>query len=114
MQQFPRFGTRPLPSHVPVNPTTRFHRRPSASQGSFRNTGPGERALVWRFHCRVKVCSLQAEICPNVAAVFALVSLIFAAFAAAFAWSGVKVALDGQAVAAVIAISVGVFVFYGS
>jgi len=49
-----------------------------------------------------------------VAAVFALVSLIFAAFAAAFAWSGVKVALDGQAVAAVIAISVGVFVFYGS
>jgi amino acid permease len=49
-----------------------------------------------------------------VAAVFALVSFILAVCAVALAWAGVKVALDGQAVAAVIAISIGVFVCYGS
>jgi dolichol kinase len=49
----------------------------------------------------------------TMAAVFALVSLIFTAFGVAFAWSGAKLALDGQAVAGTIGISVGVFVFYG-
>jgi hypothetical protein len=49
-----------------------------------------------------------------VAAVFALVSLIFAACGAALAASGVKVALEGQGVAAAIAIGIGVFVCYGS
>jgi dolichol kinase len=48
------------------------------------------------------------------AAVFALVSLILAACGVALTWSGIKVALDEQAVAAAIGISIGVFVFYGS
>jgi hypothetical protein len=56
----------------------------------------------------------EAEIHLAVAAVFALVSLTLAACGAALAASGVKVALDGQGGVAAIAISIGVFVFYGS
>lgn len=48
------------------------------------------------------------------AAVFALVSLILAGCAVALAWAGVKVAVDGQVAAAAIALSIGVFVSYGS
>ena len=48
------------------------------------------------------------------AAVFALVSLILAACSVALAWSGVTVALEGQAVAAAIGVSIGLFVLYGS
>jgi dolichol kinase len=50
----------------------------------------------------------------TVAAVFALVSLILTACSAALVWAGVKLALDGQAVAAAIGISVSTFVSYGS
>jgi hypothetical protein len=62
----------------------------------------------------VKGCPFTVEISPAVAVVFALVSLILAACGFALAWSGVKVALDGQAVEAAIGISIGVFVSYGS